>query len=134
MGIWRPSALLFAVAMMVGVGCGANPDSIHVFGEETKDIRVKSGTDFALEVDSNITTGFTWQFADKLDEAVVLLVDEKYEPPKDTGKVGAGGRQRFTLRAIAPGTTTLNLQYVRPWEKPPTPNKELTFTVTVTGS
>jgi inhibitor of cysteine peptidase len=119
------------VSALILVGsCGANK-TVRVFGEGSPDVRVKTGDDFALQLDSNITTGYTWQIANKLDEAVVRLVDERYEVPADTGRVGAGGQQRFTLHALAKGTTTIKLQYVRPWEQPLVPNREATFTIAV---
>jgi predicted secreted protein len=124
----RSLAVVLAVTLLGA--CGTNT-GVRVFGEGSADVRVKAGDDFALQLESNITTGYTWQFADKPDEAVVRLVDERYEAPADKGPVGAGGQQRFTLHAVAKGTTIIKLHYVRPWEQPPVPNREATFTIVV---
>jgi inhibitor of cysteine peptidase len=128
----RLFGLLIAVTSLTAAGCGSSKSSPHIFGDSASEIRVKVGDDFVIELDSNATTGYTWQFDSRLNSAVMTLVEQRYVAPKDSGKVGAGGTQRFTLHATGAGTATTRLVYVRPWEQPLVPAREKSYSITVT--
>lgn len=91
---------------------------------------VSAGGEFTLTLTSNITTGYHWELAEPLDETIVKLVDSQYEAPK-TNVVGAGGQEVWTFRGVGQGQTTINLKYVRPWEKDVPPEKTASYTLTV---
>ena len=49
----------------------------------------------------------------------------------ETEMVGAGGQEVWTFKAIEPGETTIDMEYVRPWETGIEPVVVKSFGVTV---
>jgi len=88
------------------------------------------GREFSLTLASNVTTGYQWELAEPLDEAIVKLVGSRYQAPK-TNLVGAGGQEVWTFRAVGRGQTKIKLKYVRPWEKDTPPAETASYTVSV---
>jgi inhibitor of cysteine peptidase len=93
-------------------------------------IEVTVSRDFSITLASNPTTGYQWELADPLDEAVVKLVSREYKGP-ETKLIGAGGQEIWTFRAVSRGQTLISLKYVRPWEKGVAPDKTASYTVIV---
>lgn len=93
-------------------------------------INARAGENFTITLESNPTTGYSWQLAKPLDEKIVKLVGSEYVPSK-TDLVGAGGEENWTFLAVKKGTTRISLKYVRPWEKDKPPVEEKTFLVKV---
>jgi len=60
-------------------------------------------------------TGYTWQTAPIADALVKPVGDAKFK--LDNGMPGASGHQIFRYSIEASGTGTLELRYIRPWEK-----------------
>ncbi|OPY74035.1 MAG: Chagasin family peptidase inhibitor I42 [Syntrophorhabdus sp. PtaU1.Bin058] len=98
-------------------------------GSETPFV-MKAGDEFVLTLESNPTTGYRWQIADKPDEKIVRLIGSEYKAP-DTKLVGAGGNEIWTFRAEGKGKAAINLIYVRPWEKGTPPAKTANVTIVV---
>ena len=124
--------LVLVAAVAALVACGG-ADGPRVYGTSSRDLRVKQGASVVLELESNISTGYSWQMAALPDTTVVRIVDEHYVAPNGDA-VGAGGKQRFTLESVGIGATSIRLQYVRPWEQPLQPTQEVTYAVVVTDS
>jgi inhibitor of cysteine peptidase len=93
-------------------------------------VEVVMGREFSLNLASNATTGYHWELAAPLDEALVKLVSSTYQAPR-TGLLGAGGQEIWTFRAVGRGQTVIQLKYVRPWEKDATPAETASCTVVV---
>ena len=93
-------------------------------------INARAGENFIITLESNPTTGYSWQLAKPLDEKIVQLVGSEYVPSK-TDLVGAGGMEKWTFLAVKKGTTRVSLKYVRPWEKDKPPAEENTFLIKV---
>ena len=93
-------------------------------------INARAGENFTISLESNPTTGYSWQLKKPLDEKFVQLVGSEYVPSR-TDLVGAGGTEKWTFRAVKKGTTRLSLKYVRPWEKDKPAVEEKTFLVRV---
>jgi len=85
---------------------------------------------FTIVLESNVTTGFSWQLEQPLDEDVLAFVDDDYIAP-GTDAVGAPGRQELTFEAVGEGSTSIELWYIRPFDSPPDPADTDTFPVTV---
>ena len=98
--------------------------------EQVMEVRV--GKNFVITLGSNPTTGYQWQLASPLEEAILKLVSSKYVPDKPQ-RIGSGGKEAWTFKAIGKGKVTLVFHYVRPWEKGVPPVKQATFAVTVRG-
>jgi inhibitor of cysteine peptidase len=65
-----------------------------------------------ITLDSNVTTGFAWTLATEPDPAVLEAVGSTYVTP-DSDLLGAGGEELWTFRAVAEGSTELELRYER---------------------
>jgi len=103
-------------------------------------IEVEAGLEFAIVLESNPTTGYSWQLAEPLDENVVELVSSEFAKKSSEGgtsggegeMVGVPGEEVWTFEAIAEGETEIVLEYLRPWETDVAPENTETFKVTVT--
>ena len=73
------------------------------------------GEEFSFTLASNATTGYHWELAEPLNEAIVKLVGSQYQAP-NTNLLGAGGQEVWTFRAVGAGqTTTLSTQVLSPY-------------------
>ena len=93
-------------------------------------IEVEVGQEFVIALESSPTTGYRWQFIDPLDGEILELVRSEYRGPDD-GRIGAGGEEVLTFRAISQGQTRISLGYKRPWERDVPPLKTQAFDVVV---
>ena len=93
-------------------------------------ITAKVGEEFTITLDSNPTTGYQWKLSDNLTEGIVKLVKLEYLAP-ETEMVGTGGKEVWTFEGVRPGETTIDLEYVRPWETGVEPVVVKSFGVTV---
>ncbi len=93
-------------------------------------IEVEVGQEFVIALESSPTTGYRWRFINPLDEEIVELVGSEYKGPGDE-RIGAGGEETLTFRAVSQGATRISLGYERPWERNVPPIKTRTFAVVV---
>jgi len=91
-------------------------------------IKVKAGQIFTIRMESNPTTGYSWQLSEDLNN-IIVLVTNAFIPP-DSKLCGAGGHELWTFKAIGEGQTNILMKYVRPWEKDQ-PARKNVFTVIV---
>ena len=99
-------------------------------------VEVEEGLEFSLVLESNPTTGYSWQLAEPLDEELLRLVGTSFEAKGGShgegGEiVGAPGEEVWTFEALEAGKTEVVLEYVRPWEKDVKPEKTVTFEVEI---
>jgi inhibitor of cysteine peptidase len=112
--------LMFAVAV-AAAGCGSSATS-GAGGEvkvEAKDqgrqIDVQQGQALVVTLESNPSTGYTWEQAEAGDQVLDSL--GKPEFSSQSNKLGAPGMQTLRFRASRSGQTTLKLVYHRSWEE-----------------
>jgi inhibitor of cysteine peptidase len=95
-------------------------------------IELKVGQALVLTLGSNPTTGYGWVFDDQSTQIVAREGKPTYTADMPgRGLVGSGGVERWTFRAVKPGTETLRLDYRRPWEQNLTPASRVEFPVVV---
>jgi inhibitor of cysteine peptidase len=75
-------------------------------------IELTMGEELVLVLDSNPTTGYSWEAS--FDPQLVVLL--KQEHRRTSELIGAGGKTIFTFRPVRPGTSAVILTYRRPWE------------------
>jgi inhibitor of cysteine peptidase len=96
-----------------GSFCGAAPDPPA--DATTTAISASVGVPFSITLDSNPTTGYSWDLTTQLDADVVDLLHHSYQ--RDGGpRPGAGGTEIWTFDPLCAGFTTIVLRYRRPWE------------------
>ena len=106
--------LVMASILVVGLiaGCGGG---VKTYINPEKTITTSVNQEFVIALDSNPTTGYSWE--ESHDDSMLGLVDEEYKPDeKASGLVGAGGTQYFRFKALKTGNTEITLIYKRAWE------------------
>jgi inhibitor of cysteine peptidase len=122
-------ATCLAVALSACGGSGGEGATTLTAADSGTTIDVPAGREIVVELESNPSTGYTWQLQKGLDTAVVEQVSQRYEQDEGTeNMVGAGGTDTWTFRAVGPGKTTIALDYLRTFEEGSTTS---TFTITV---
>jgi inhibitor of cysteine peptidase len=96
-------------------------------------IEIHTGDTLVIVLCSNPTTGFTWSEEASITNNIVLT-QENHEftgPESETPPPpGTPGLESWRLKALQPGTSTVSLEYSRPWEGGE--KGEWTFTLEVT--
>jgi predicted secreted protein len=106
-----PAPLLVPLLSDPGAGSGL----VLTAADSGRSIDLAIGDDVTVVLDANPTTGYSWRLADGLDQAVLVITDQQYTPPA-ASVPGAGGTDAWTFEAADAGTTTITLEYVRPFE------------------
>jgi inhibitor of cysteine peptidase len=112
-----------------GKGSGSTNAEVEVFHESDTTISVKTGQRFVLALPANPSTGYSWKAVVANPTVVQPAGSKQVNPPN--APPGAGGTQRLGFKALAKGTTTLDLLYDRPFAQGSPGAKDVTFTVTV---
>jgi inhibitor of cysteine peptidase len=109
----------FFLAIALFSGCGANGMNL-TDADNGKQITVNQGDTITLTLESNPTTGYSWQVTETDNGILVQDGDPEYKQSSSSeGLVGAGGTETFHFKMIGTGTATLELGYLRPWESVP---------------
>jgi inhibitor of cysteine peptidase len=97
----------------VAVSCDDFGTQRHI----SKEVTVAVGNSFTVSLCSNATTGFQWSESAQIgDPTVVQQTDHKFVSPETEGPIGAPGNEVWTFKALKKGTSTIYLEYGRPWE------------------
>ena len=97
----------------------------------TRQVEVGAGGTLTVTLCSNQTTGFAWsETAQISDQSVLQQTDHRFVSPEAEGVVGAAGKEVWTFNALKKGTSTVSVEYSRPWEGGE--KGEWTFNLTVT--
>lgn len=87
-----------------------------------KTINCSTGQKIIITLDSNPSTGYSWYISGNSKTSNLELISQDFKQ-KEAQKLGAGGKQLFTFKAIQKGEATLILEYKREWEKDTPPEK-----------
>jgi inhibitor of cysteine peptidase len=87
------------------------------------------GDTLVIKLEGNPTTGYNW-LVTSVDKAIL---EQQGEPvfKADSTLVGSGGMLTLTFKAIAAGTTNLQLGYMRSWETGVAPLQTYEVTIVV---
>lgn len=64
---------------------------------------------------SNQTTGYSWSETAQIADFKVLQQESHEYVAPTANRVGAGGKEVWVFKTLAPGKTTLNAAYSQPW-------------------
>ena len=112
----------------VAVTCDDFMNQKHI----SKQFEIQTGGSLTVTLCSNPTTGFQWSESTQIsDQNVIKQVDHKFvgpesEPPPPPG---TPGQEIWTFKALKEGTSTISMEYSRPWEGGE--KAEWTFVLTV---
>lgn len=90
------------------------------------------GQKLVLTLPGNPTTGFQWQAISRGEP--VLEPEGVPEYAAEGSAIGAGGRYRYTLKAVRPGSAPVKLVYRRSFEPDLPPARVFEVTVQVAAS
>ncbi len=111
------SLCLAACTPSTGTSIEISCDDFGTQPHMSKQINVTTGNTFTVTLCSNATTGFQWSESAQIsDEAVVQQTGHEFVSPENKGLVGAPGEEVWTFKALKKGTSTIALEYSRPWE------------------
>ncbi len=122
-------AALIAVLLVLGacsLALGARaPEAVKIkvttddFADQnnvSRTVSVPVGGTLTIALGSNPSTGFSWTEPPTVgNEAVLQHMNNKLLLPEARPIVGQPATQAWTMRALQPGTTTVNMTYDRPW-------------------
>ncbi len=99
----------------------------------SKQFEIQTGGSLTVTLYSNPTTGFQWSESAQISDQTVLqqtghqFLSPESEPPPPPG---TPGQEVWTFKALKEGTSTISMEYSRPWEGGE--KAEWTFDLTVT--
>ena len=114
----------------VDVSC----DDFYKQAAISQEVEVAVDGSLTVTLCSNPTTGFEWESAQISDQTVLQQTDHKFVAPETKGDgppaPGTPGKEVWTFKAFKEGTSTISIEYSRPWEGGE--KGEWTFALTVT--
>ena len=121
------SALLVAI-LPVACHLVSSTEPVVTIHDTGKTLYVNTGDLFKVILDSNPTTGYSWEIG-PYDDSIIKFVKSEYKPSSD--RIGSDGKRIIKFEAFNKGKTTLELSYLLVWEKNKEPIKKLEITVAV---
>lgn len=124
--------MLMVGTLLFLAGCSSGPqEHRYTVADSGKTVTVNAGDTVIIELAGNPTTGYSW--TQTAGDIAVLkpTADEPEYTSESTGMVGSPGTFIFRWTAEAPGTTTIELGYRRPWETDIAPIETFSLTVDV---
>jgi predicted secreted protein len=101
------------------------------YSDPSAPIYVALGRRFALRLQSEPGAGYSWQMANRPNEAIVIPLGTQLRSD-NPGVPGAPAQQYISFAASGVGTTTIEVRYVSPDGQVSDNPAPITFTVTVT--
>ena len=119
-----PLACITSRDINVDITCDQFNENHHARNE----FLVEIGDKIRVELCSNPTTGFQWEYEMTVENVLKEEDHDFEEPEKDIP--GAAGIEVWTFEAVEKGTTEVRMEYSQPWEGGL--KAEWTYTMTVT--
>lgn len=94
-------------------------------------VDLQVGQILTVSLESNPTTGYIWQVAHYDNAILHQLGEAEFKQGGEEGLVGAGGIETVRFESVRAGETSLELEYVRPWEEGVAPEKIFAIQVVV---
>lgn len=121
--------VLACALALAAAGCAAPASEARLSdGDSGKTVELEVGVPLVIDLEENVTTGFSWA-VDGSVPGVLTVVGDEQMASENTSVVGAAGRHTFEYKAAKAGEGDLTLVYAQTWEKGVAPDK--TFTVHV---
>ena len=109
--------LISLFPMLIMAGC-LPVGKTFTAADNGESINLKLNEIIKIKLESNPTTGYSWNLSDETSTAIISLISSDYKTSTpDKGVVGAGGNETLTFKAIAKGNTTIILTYNKSWEE-----------------
>lgn len=126
----RLATFVFIAALcLAAAGCrsaqpAAPPSQAMVSAANAgESVTLAVGGTLTVALPANPSTGYSW-VPTSTPEFLFQQGQPTFEASSTTTAVGAGGTEVIRFKAVAPGSGTLVMEYVRPWETTSTPVKK----------
>ncbi len=106
---------VIASVLVMMTACNSTKPVILGIADNGSQVKVKLGDPIVINLESNPSTGYTWETID-LDKTILEQAGDPTFKSSDPGVVGSGGTLTLTFKTLKAGTATLKLVYQRPWE------------------
>ncbi len=121
-------AVIFIIVLIVALVMLYQPNSaprevLLTDVDNGNEIEVKKGQSLVISLDSNPTTGYTWELVEQPDGQILQQVGEELEFKPEADRIGAGGTQTIRFDVVGVGQTALKIVYHRPWETDVAPER-----------
>ena len=111
---WLISGAAPALLLLV-TACTSTPRRVSVNESFSgKQVTIAAGGSLTVTLDSNATTGYSWQLMGISDNTVLEKTNNVYEAPT-SGLMGASGKEVWTFQALRAGKATVTMEYGQPW-------------------
>ncbi len=125
----KPSMILITIALSILLVACAAPSQkalVEISYDEFNDnphvnqmLEVQAGKTFEVKLGSNPTTGFRWSEGAQINDTAITIqenhefigLESEPSPPP-----GTPGQEVWTFKALKKGSSTIYLDYSRPWE------------------
>jgi len=107
--------LLFSALLLIITACKTNQYATkYATAPSTEELTTNVGDTLKIEIESNPTTGYSWEAVYYTDNKVLKFVEKKYNATNTNSKLmGAGGKEVFIFVAKKAGTTNVAFEYKR---------------------
>lgn len=113
----------FFVAFYLALGAA----SLQALADEAH--RMKPGETFSVSNKENPSTGYVWSIDASASAGLDLLAISDGGHKAGKSLPGAPGTHSWTIRALEPGTATIQFVYKRPWEPAPAETRRIVFKI-----
>lgn len=117
---FKPIITVLLVVLVLSLfACSALPQRLIIVApvddsSVSREVEIAAGGSLVICLDSNPTTGFSWQLTGISDQAVLKQDGEpEFIPPEETVP-GESGREMWTFKALKEGRATISLEYNDP--------------------
>ncbi len=80
------------------------------------EVKLAIGESVIVKLASNPSTGFQWELAELTDETVLKQTNQLFSIEGTDPPPGTPGKESWVFEAIGAGTSTISMEYSRPWE------------------
>ena len=104
-----------------GEGVGISCDQFADTPDVTEEMEVSTGDEITVSLCSNPSTGFQWSEQAQIEDgSIIEQTGHEYAAAGGQGgkqaAPGTAGSETWTFKALMEGTTTIYLEYSRPWQ------------------
>lgn len=117
----KPLLIFLCIVLTLLLGCSKT--DIESDTHLKPDYIITVGDTIQIELNSNPTTGYSWEWTNKESVSVVTSSGSEYIPAH-VGKaiVGSGGTEIWKFIGVKNGIDTIKLEYCRSWDSESTIN------------
>lgn len=115
-GFAQPAAGSDNLGKLQPVKLSVDCDDFQFKSHITESVKLAEHGRLQVALCSNASTGYSWSDSAQISDHTVLWQTSHTTIPSSSSMLGAPGTEKWTFQALHEGTTTISLQYGRPWE------------------